>query len=135
MSGVVDLDDTEYVCDVATDDFRVGRGSVEAAVDPEIFGPAGILGLVMDEIRLEALRPVPESVTVPASSWLLLRKERNCGKPISPDERSPARPFWTRATNCDNISTLFGSWICRILSTSSSCSRGMNSRISLMPFL
>ena len=68
MSGVVDLDDTEYVCDVATEDFRVGRGSVEIVVEPENFGPAGTLGLVMDEMRLGARRLAPESVTVPDSS-------------------------------------------------------------------
>jgi len=91
----------EYVCDVATDDFRVGLGNVDTvdtAVEPENFGPAGTLGLVTDEIRLEAFRAAPESVTVPdpVSSWLLFRKVKNWGKPISPEDRSPALPFCSR---------------------------------------
>ena len=65
VSGVVDLDDIEYVCDVATDDFRcvVGRGSVEAALT-DVF--VAILGLVIDDMRLEARRP--ESVWFAAVS-------------------------------------------------------------------
>ena len=91
VSGVVDLDDIEYVCDVATDDFRcvVGRGSVEAALT-DVF--VAILGLVIDDMRLEARRP--ESVWFAAvSSWVLFKNVKNCGKPKSPDVLSPGRPF------------------------------------------
>ncbi len=65
VSGVVDLDDMEQVCDVATDDFRcvVGLGSVETA-QTDVF--VGILGLVIDDMRLEAR--LPESVWFAAVS-------------------------------------------------------------------
>ena len=62
VSGVVDLDDIEYVCDVATEDFRVGLGSVEGVVEIAYLGAAaGTRGLVIDDMRLDDRRPDPDS--------------------------------------------------------------------------
>ncbi len=77
VSGVVDLDDIEYV---ATEDFRVGLGSVEGVVELAYLGAAtGTRGLVIDDIRLDDRRPDPDSGTLApeVSSCVLFKKVKN----------------------------------------------------------